>query len=150
MGLGGSQSPEFSSTLLCMDALRLTLSVLDESFIVCRLDGDTEVPARLLELDFFSITRTGDELSVIVPEGALGEEVLPAGAKVEADWACLEVEGPLALSLVGVLAALSGTLAEAGVSLFAVSTYDTDYLLVKNGELEKAVSTLSEAGHTVS
>lgn len=127
---------------------RLTLSVLDGSFAVCRLECDTAVPAAIFGLDFSSITRTRDELSIVAPEEALSQEDLPSGAKVEGGWSCLEVEGPLEFSMVGVLASLSGTLAEAGVALFAVSTYETDYLLVKREDLGRATTALSEAGHT--
>lgn len=128
---------------------RLTLSVLEESFGVCRLEGDAVIPAQILALDFFSVTRTRDEISIVAQEDALRREDLPEKASVEAGWACLKVEGPLDFSLVGVLAALSGALARAGVSVFAVSTYDTDYLLVKDCELTRALAALSEAGHTV-
>ena len=132
-----------------MDDQKLKLRVMEGTFRVCRLGGATKVPAWVLGRDFFSITRTEDELSIIAPEGASGEANLPEGTRIEGGWACLKVEGPLDFSLVGVLAALSGTLAEAGVSVFAVPTYDTDYLLVKQRDLEKATEALSEAGHTI-
>lgn len=142
-----SQMPG-AGILFAVEDLRLTLSVLDGTFGVCRLDGGAEISARLLDLEFFSITRTGEELSIVAPEAALRSEDLP-GTRVEGGWACLKVEGPLEFSLVGVLAALSGPLARAGVSLFAISTYDTDYLLVGKDDLPAAVAALSEAGHAV-
>lgn len=128
---------------------RLTLSVLEGSFGVCRLDRDAAVPARILALDFFCVTRTREELSIVASEEALSREELPSETRVEDGWACLKVEGPLEFSMVGVLAELSGTLAEAGISIFAVSTYDTDYLLVKNEDLASTVQALSGAGHLI-
>jgi hypothetical protein len=126
-----------------------TLSILDRAFGICRLESGAETPDWVITLDFFSITRTREELSIVAPEGDLRRAELPAEAKVEGGWACMKVEGPLDLSLVGVLAELSGTLAEAGISIFAVSTYDTDYILVKNEDLDVAVRALSDAGHLI-
>jgi len=89
-----------------------------------------------------SITRTPREVSVVCPAG-----VLPEGAQMERGWRALEVVGPLGFELVGVLSELSGVLARAGVSIFALSTYETDYVLVKEGMLERAVEALRGAGH---
>ncbi|WP_047865944.1 ACT domain-containing protein [Rubrobacter aplysinae] len=127
----------------------LTLSALDEGFAVCRLDGASRVPEWVLSLDFFSVTRTPQELSIVAPEEAFERARLPAGAKVEGGWACLAVAGPLDFSLVGVLAGLTDALAAAGVSVFAISTYDTDYLLVKEQELARAMEALSAVGHRI-
>lgn len=125
------------------------LSILDGAFCICRLESGAKTPDWVLGLDFFSITRTREELSIVAPEGNLRRAELPAEAKIEGGWACLKVEGPLDLSLVGVLAELSRTLAEAGISIFAVSTYDTDYVLVGNEDLDGAVRALSGAGHLI-
>lgn len=121
----------------------LTLAVLPELFAVCRLDPATPVPAWAVG-SFFSITRTATELSIVCPQA-----VFPAGVQVEGDWRCLEVIGPLDFSLIGVLASLTTALAEARVSLFAISTFDTDYLLVKSAALERAIAALQRAGHSV-
>ena len=106
---------------------------------VCRLDPQVAVPDWALSGDFFSITRTTDELSIVCSEAGV-----PEGVLCERGWAGLKVEGPLDLSLTGVLASLAQPLAEAGISIFAVSTYDTDYLLVKVGDLERAVAVLTQ------
>lgn len=132
-----------------MAKVAYTLSILDGAFCICRLESGAETPDWVLGLDFFSITRTREELSIVAPEGVLGEKVLPVGAELESGWACMKVEGPLELSLVGVLAELSGTLAEAEISIFVVSTYDTDYVLVRNEDLDGAVRALSGAGHLI-
>jgi hypothetical protein len=130
-----------------LNAPGLTLAVLSGSFAVCRLDPGSAIPSRLLELDFFSVTRTERETSLVVAEDAPGDLELPAGSRIERGWACLEVAGPLDFSLIGVLATLTGTLAAAGVAVFAISTYDTDYLLVKKQDLGRAMEALSAAGH---
>ena len=72
---------------------------------------------------------------------------VPANVKVEPKWRCLKVKGPLDFALTGILASLANPLARAGISIFAVSTFDTDYLLVKEGDLERAAEALSIAGH---
>ena len=123
----------------------LSLVVLPGSYAVCRLSPGERMPDTALHGDFVSVTRTLDEVSVVCLEGQAPEE----GAMVEAGWRCLKVEGPLDFALTGVLAALAAALAEAGVSIFAVSTYNTDYLLVKAAALERAVAALAAAGQRV-
>jgi uncharacterized protein len=128
---------------------KLTLTVLDETFGICRLEGNAPVPAGLLDLEFCFITRPPQGLSIVAPEEALQRGYLPEEARIEGGWSCLRVEGPLDFSLVGVLAALAAPLARAVISVFALSTYDTDYLLAGNGQLSRARAALSEAGHYV-
>jgi uncharacterized protein len=113
------------------------LRVLEGRYAICRLPADAEVPAR-----FFSVTRTADELSVVCAEDAA-----PAGARCEGGWRVLQVAGPLEFSLTGVLAGIAAPLAEAGVSIFAISTFDTDYVLVKEEKLAQAIDALRRAGH---
>jgi hypothetical protein len=120
---------------------RLELDLLPGSFAVCRLGPDEPSPRWAVGV-LGSVTRTADELSVICPEEAVPEEIRHRGG-----WRCLAVRGPLAFEETGVLAALAGPLAEAGVPLFALSTFDTDYLLVPGDRLEKASSALRAAGH---
>jgi hypothetical protein len=94
--------------------------------------------------DFFSITRTGEELSVVCREA-----LVPEGIRAERGWRALRVAGVLDLSQVGVLASLASPLAGAGISLFALSTFDTDYLLVQEQDLGRAVEVLVAVGHAV-
>ena len=124
--------------------MRRELSVLPDRCAVCRLDGDRPVPDWAAGAGFSSITRTGDELSIVC-----SSKVVPAGATAESGWRCLKVEGPLAFDMTGVLAALSTPLAEGGVPIFVVSTYDTDYLLVKAKDLDRACTAFRNEGHTV-
>jgi len=124
--------------------IKHTLTILPQIFSICHLDKDALIPDWALTSSFFSITRNDEEFSVVCPQ-----DQVPEGIRRDAGWRCLQVEGPLDLSATGVLASLANPLAQEGISVFAVSTYDTDYLLVKEGNLEKAVLVLSQNGHTV-
>ena len=119
-----------------MSALRL----LPHRYAVCRLAADADVPAA-----FFSVTRTPDELSVVC-----AEQDVPDDTKCEGGWRIFQVAGPLEFSLTGVLADIAAPLASASVSIFAISTFDTDYVLVKEENLARAVEALRGAGHRVS
>jgi len=124
----------------------MDLHVLNEDLVVCRLSMNATWPLPTTEAGFWSVTRTKDELSVVCPA-----EAAPAGdvVKVESDWRALQVAGPLDFSMVGVMAGLTAPLAEIGISVFVISTYDTDYILVKKSALAHAVDVLQSAGHTV-
>ncbi len=122
----------------------LPLSLLVGHMSVCRLSPTSEVPDWAITGGFFSVTRTTDELSVVCPEGSV-----PEGVRCERGWRVLKLEGPFEFSEVGVLASVAVPLAEAGVGIFAVSTFDTDYVLVKEEGLESAVAALCGRGHEV-
>ncbi|HEV7908457.1 MAG TPA: ACT domain-containing protein [Pseudonocardiaceae bacterium] len=124
---------------------RLIVDVQPGEYTVARLDAGAAVPAGFLDQPgLVSVTRTSVELSIVCPsEGAPQVEASQAG------WRLLTVRGPLEFTLTGIMAALSGELAAAGVSLFAMSTYDTDHLLVKAFDLDRAVLALRTAGHEV-
>jgi hypothetical protein len=122
----------------------LTLEVLPGLLAVCRLSVSQAVPEWVLRLPFWSITRTEDEMSVVVPEA-----LASPGWKQEVGWRALKVRGPLDFGLIGVLSRLSGALAASNVSLFAISTFDTDYVLVREADLARAVAALQAAGCTV-
>lgn len=121
----------------------LSLALLPDLLAVCRLDPDAPLPVAT-PAGFWSLTRTADEISVILPE----DQVQP-GWKVEPGWRAFHVAGPLDFGLTGVLASLAQPLADAGIPVFVLSTFDTDYLLVKEVRLERATQTLFKAGHTV-
>ena len=119
------------------------LRILPGEFSVWRLDPDAPLPP-LDFSSFLSITRTLDELSIVS-----STTDVPAGARAEAGWRCLKVEGPLAFEMTGVLAGLSAPLARAKVPVFVVSTYDTDYILVKDSDLDRACSALDCESHVI-
>lgn len=123
---------------------QLTFVVFSELFAVCRLDHNAPIPAWASAGTLFSITRTADELSIVCPQS-----LVPDAIRCERGWRCLRVAGTMAFSMVGVVASLSQPLAEAGIGIFVISTFDTDYLLVKDNDLEKAVIALRATGHAV-
>ena len=120
------------------------LKVLPGPFAVCRLSADADLPSWATG-ELVSVTRTPDELSIVC-----ADDGIPDGVKKEADWRCLRVAGSLDFDMVGVLAGLTETLAAASISVFVISTYDTDYLLVKQTTLEAAIESLRSARHLVS
>lgn len=122
----------------------LELTLLPERFAVSRLAADAPVPAWATEGSFFSITRTGDELSVVCDLARV-----PVGVQSQPGWRIFKVHGPFVLTEIGVLSALATPLAEAKLSLFAISTFDTDYLLVASETLAAAVAALERAGHKI-
>jgi hypothetical protein len=122
----------------------LELTLLPERFAISRLAADSPIPPWATQGPFFSVTRTGDELSVVTELS-----LVPTGVQSQPGWRVLKVHGPLVLSEIGVLAALAAPLAEAKISLFAASTFDTDYLLVASETLSTAIAALERAGHTI-
>jgi len=124
----------------------MNLVLLPGLFAVCQLDPKASLPvwATAGSSALVSVTRTRSELSIVC-----AQEKVPDDVRTERDWRCLMVQGPLDFSLTGVLSALLAPLAGAGVSIFALSTFDTDYLLIRAAQLDPAVETLSAAGHRV-
>jgi hypothetical protein len=122
----------------------LTLSVMEGLYAIAKFAGDAEIPAWAAGLAFFSVTRTPEELSVVVAEASV-----PPGLNASRGWRMLKVHGPFAFSETGVVASLANPLARVGVGIFVISTFDTDYLLVQQEEIPVAVETLEHAGHTI-
>lgn len=122
----------------------LTLSLAPERFAVCKLPTSAPIPPLPLHASLVAVTFTPEELSLVVPEDAA-----PESADIAGGWRALRVAGVLDFSLTGVLASLATPLAQAGVSIFAVSTYNTDYLLVQESSLAVALDALRAAGHTI-
>jgi hypothetical protein len=116
-----------------------------ERLAVCRLPPEASLPAwALAGGEFVSITRTSDELSIVCAEARV-----PPGVEAESGFRVLKVQGPLAFEATGIIARLATCLATAGISVLAVATYETDYLLVKADRLEAALAALRAGGHTV-
>jgi hypothetical protein len=123
---------------------RLTLTVLADHLAVCRLDPRAQSPSWSASRPFFSVTLTEDELSIIC-----GEENAPEGVPCERGWRCLKLEGPFDFDASGILVSVLEPLAKEGVSTLALATYETDYVLVRQSQLEQAISVLSSRGHEV-
>jgi hypothetical protein len=126
----------------------MLISVSSLRAAILRMEPDAPVPDWATRSKFFSITRTEDELSIIVPEYGL-PDLGSLKILIQGGWRILKVHGPLPFSMLGVIEALAGPLAQAGVSIFSLSTYDTDYILVQDTDLAKARQALSDAGHTI-
>ena len=118
--------------------------VVTGSWAVVRLGAHEAIPAWADAGPLVSITRTAHELSIVCPEA-----VVPSEIRCEGGWALIQLQGPFEFSQVGVLASFASPLAKAGVSLFAISTYDTDYLLVRRDQLGAATHALIDAGHVL-
>ena len=120
----------------------LTLKLHSPRYAVVRLDPKAAIPPWAFQGEFFSLTVTPEEMSLIAEE-----TLLPADLPAERNWRILQVVGPLDFALIGILSSLSTTLANRKISIFAVSTYDTDYVLVKDKDIDKAVIALKTAGY---
>lgn len=122
----------------------LTMKLLDEKYGVCRLDAIEDTPDWAVKGEFYSITKTSDELSIVCCE-----ENIPSGIEFEKDWRILKVLGPLDFSLIGILSSISGVLAKQSISVFVISTFDTDYILIKEKDLDKSIDSLLEEGYNI-
>ena len=123
---------------------KLALTLLLDTFAVCRLNAGDAIPPWATTSNFFSITRTAEELSIVCLQS-----LVPYGIHCERDWRCFKLAGPIPFTTVGVLASLVQPLAEVRISVFAVSTFDTDYLLVKAADLQWAIDAWRRCGHNV-
>ena len=122
------------------------LTLLNGTYSVCRLGAADVVPAWALRVaGFTSVTRTVEELSIVCEESSVPADQVRA----EGGWRALKLEGPIPFEQTGVLRSLISPLADAGVEIFAISTFDTDYVLVKAAKLECTIETLRAAGHTI-
>ena len=131
--------------LLAMASPSLPLEVLPDTLAICRLPPDAPLPDWAVgPAAFLTVSRTPDELSVTAVQ-----RLVPHGARCERDYRALRVRGTLPPDLVGILLSIADPLAKAGLSIFAISTYDTDYVLVKARDLPAAIEALRAAGHDV-
>ena len=124
--------------------MRLDLSILPELYAVCQMPAKTAVSSWVTTSSFYSVTQTSDEISIVCQS-----KEVPAGVKAKQNWRMIKIEGPLDFSLTGILASLAVPLANVKISIFAISTFDTDYILVQDKNLPKAIKVLTESGFTV-
>lgn len=127
-----------------MENATLTLKLLKESFGVCRLKSDDALPDWALKGTFHSITYTEDELSIVCETAWI-----PNTIQCEKTWRIFKIQGPLDFALIGILAKIGQLMADHQISIFALSTFDTDYILVKEDKVTKATHALKQAGYEV-
>lgn len=123
--------------------MKSNLSILDDSFTIHRLPPNSEIPNQVYQSRFYSISRSDEEMSIVC-----SSSVDLNSDRSETGWSCIKLPGPLDFSLTGVIAEISAVLAGAKISIFAISTFDTDYILLKSVELEAAKKALQRAEYT--
>lgn len=121
-----------------------TLAALPDKFVIHSLPVHAEIPSQVLNASLYFIGKTHDELSIVVPQ-----TVKVDSEESDEDWRVLEVLGPLELSMVGIMAQIGNVLAAAKISIFIVSTFETDFFLVKQKDLNAAASALEQDGYKV-
>ena len=126
-----------------MTQKKLKLSVLEDLFTIHRFPANYDIPEQIYESKFYSISKTEDELSIVC-----NSSILLNSEETETGWSCIKVLGPLDFSLTGILADISAVLAKAEISIFALSTFDTDYFLVKSKIISFAKNALLASGYT--
>ncbi len=124
--------------------MKLTLKQLDECFTIHRLSQNSQIPAQVFSAPIYFIAKTFDEISIVLPQN-----IDIDSDEVEADWRALEVVGPLDFSLTGILSSITTVLANEKISIFAISTFDTDYVLVKKDTLNTAIEALRANNYQV-
>ena len=127
-----------------MNSKNLSLKILPDRMAVCRFEPTTPVPDWIDQSGFYSITRTEEELTIVC-----AETLVARGTTSEIGWRCFKVEGPLGFSEIGIIFSLTQPLARSGVSVFVLSTFDTDYLMVKEKDLSEAIDALRAEGQQV-
>ena len=120
----------------------IVLKTLERDFTIHRFESTREIPAAVFTSSFYWIGKTDDELSVVCDAA-----IELGGGKKSTGWACLKVVGPIDFSETGVLAGVSAVLAAADISIFAISTFDTDYILLPSGRINEAIGALVERGY---
>jgi len=123
---------------------KLSLSLLPPKYAVCQLHPDKHIPYWALLGDFVSLTRTPEELSIVCQQ-----DNVPENVEAERGWRCVQVQGAFDFSISGVNASLAVPLANAEISVLAIATYATDYLLIKEENVERALLVLKQAGHSI-
>jgi len=123
-------------------SVNLVLSVLSETLTIHKLSADFLIPEEILKSNYYSVSKTENELSVVCSELIEVQSVQNSKG-----WKCIKVKGPLDFNLTGILAGISDILAQANISIFAISTFNTDYILVRSQDLSSARTKLSQAGY---
>ena len=118
--------------------------MLKNKYAICTLPNTAPIPDWALTETLISITRTDKELTIVCKQ-----DMTPSELQCDINWRCFKIDGSFDLNQTGVISSISSPLADAGISIYIISTYDTDYFLVKEGNLDKTISTLSDIGHNI-
>jgi len=127
-----------------MKQRQLQLSLLKDKYGICTLPNTAPIPDWALTQSLASITRTEKELTIVCRL-----EILPSQYQSDLNWRCFKIDGSFDLNQIGVISSISSPLADSGISIYVISTYDTDYFLIKEQNLEKTISVLSNSGHAI-
>lgn len=122
----------------------LVLSTLDGFFAICKLNPQTKIPNWALKGEFYSITRTSEELSILCPQKIIPDEITSVGR-----WRGLKIEGPFKFTEIGILNSITAPLTSVKISLLSISTFDTDYVFIQDDQFEDALLILAAYGHEV-
>jgi uncharacterized protein len=120
----------------------MKIELLNEKYSVYKLDADHKISIDLLKYSFATITKTKDEISIVCETGLVNEY-----RKEESGWKILKIIGPLDFGLIGILSKISTILADAKISIFAISTFDTDYIMIKEENIGKSIRVLKKNGY---
>ena len=123
-------------------SVNLVLSVLSETFTIHKLSPNVSIPEEILKTNYYSVSKRENELSVV-----WSEVIEVQNLQNSKGWKCIKVKGPLDFKLTGILAGISDILAQTNISIFAISTFDTDYILVRTYDLSAATTKLRQAGY---
>ena len=125
-----------------VDSVNLVISILSETFTIHKFSPDASIPEEILKSNYYSVSKTENELSVVC-----SELIEVQSLQSSKGWKCIKVKGPIDFNLTGILAGISDILAQANISIFAISTFDTDYILVRSQDLSSARTKLRKAGY---
>jgi len=127
-----------------MNIPKLSFTILPDLFAICKLAARENLPSWAFRGGFSSVTQTPEELSIVCPQN-----LVPAGVEATKGWKSLKIEAKLDFEMVGIVSSITSSMAEAGISIFAVSTFNTDYFFIKEEDLGSGVAALRKAGHEV-
>ena len=126
--------------------MNLEFTILKDLYSIFRLDENSDIPEWVFDSQFYSITKTSEELSVVCrpTDNVQSENML-----IDKQWRIFRINGPIDLSQVGIIAHVSGILNNENIGIFPIATYDTDYILIRNNNTSRAIAVLENEGHKV-
>lgn len=126
--------------------IKLGFTILKDAYCICRSGKDSRIPDLPENTAFYSVTITADELSIVCKQSEIKSD---DNVRIDRDWRIFRINGMLDLSITGIIAGISELLSEDRIPIFVISTFDTDYMLVKNENMNRTITLLQNEGHTV-